>query len=167
MRSGKVSREQLVSELIELLRRTGRAFQQNVYTALRGYDLTVPQMWVLRTLSLKGPLSLAELSRHVEMSTSNVSGIVDRLVRIELVNRTRDQADRRIVWLELSSNGHELVSRVPAMHEAYFTDMLQEMTDSDVQGLVMHLQSLVAIVEAHSKNSAVEVGPPEVGGRQA
>lgn len=140
-------RDEQISELIELMRRTMREFKQRVHQELREYDLTVPQMWVLRTLHHEGTHSLAELSRRVGMSTSTASGIVDRLVRMGLVDRVRDEQDRRVVWVSLSAQGQALVAKVPALHMDYFRTLLEKMPSEEAEGLIRHLKTLLTIIE--------------------
>ncbi|MDI3327874.1 MAG: MarR family transcriptional regulator [Alicyclobacillaceae bacterium] len=144
-------RDDQITELIDLMRRTMRGVKQRMYQELREYDLTVPQMWVLRTLHLEGIHSLAELSRKVGMSTSTASGIIDRLVRMGLVDRRRDEADRRVVWLQLSEKGRSLVERVPALHFDYFRSLLEKMPEEDAEGLIRHLRTLLSIIEEETR----------------
>ncbi|RBO97032.1 DNA-binding MarR family transcriptional regulator [Nocardia puris] len=49
----------------------------------------------LGVLGREGPMSGGELARRLSLSPAAVSGIADRLVAAELVERTRDDADRR------------------------------------------------------------------------
>ncbi|MDI3257070.1 MAG: MarR family transcriptional regulator [Kyrpidia sp.] len=146
-------RDDQITELIDLMRRTMREFKQRVHQELKEYDLTVPQMWVLRTLHFDGTHSLAELSRRVGMSTSTASGIVDRLVRMGLVDRERDEADRRVVWVRLSEKGRALVQKVPALHFDYFRTLLEKMPEDEAQGLIRHLRTLLGIILEDAKRN--------------
>ncbi|MBX6395288.1 MAG: MarR family transcriptional regulator [Alicyclobacillaceae bacterium] len=144
-------RDDQITELIDLMRRTMRGLKQKVYQELKEYDLTVPQMWVLRTLHFEGTHSLAELSRKVGMSTSTASGIVDRLVRMGLVSRERDQADRRVVWVRLTEKGESLVAKVPALHLDYVRTLLRKMPEEEAEGLIRHLRTLWKIIEEETR----------------
>jgi DNA-binding MarR family transcriptional regulator len=85
---------------------------QDVWTglSLREYD-------VLYTLSKgDGPVSLAELNRHVLLSQPALSRMVDRLIQRGLVLRQRASEDGRSVRLSLSPAGTEAQRRVGLEH---------------------------------------------------
>jgi DNA-binding MarR family transcriptional regulator len=64
-------------------------------------DLAPASRAVLQHLSGAGPLTVGEVARHLDRAQSVVSGIVDHLERDGLLERMRDQRDRRraLVWL--------------------------------------------------------------------
>jgi len=65
------------------------------------YVPTPETLAVLRHLSTTGPLTVTEAARHFERSQAAMSEILDRMQARELVERYRDERDRRrvLVWL--------------------------------------------------------------------
>ena len=63
-----------------------------------------------------------------------MTGIVDRLVRMKLVQRTRSEADRRVVLVEATPTGIELVSQIneELMRDEFasYTDLSDEDLDA-------------------------------------
>lgn len=66
---------------------------------------------VLQHLMLSGPLTVGEAARHFSRAQSVVSELVDRLAASGLVERMRDERDRRRVLVWLTPAGLELVER--------------------------------------------------------
>lgn len=88
----------LVAETQEILahvRALRRELLHNPFADAAGSGLTGPQVTVMACLVGAGPITLTELSRHLGMSHSTASGIVDRLQARGLVRRTPDERDRR------------------------------------------------------------------------
>jgi DNA-binding MarR family transcriptional regulator len=52
-------------------------------------------MLALGLLSVRGPMTVSELGRELELSSASVSGLVDRLEATGHVARVRDEHDRR------------------------------------------------------------------------
>jgi DNA-binding MarR family transcriptional regulator len=63
---------------------------------------------VLQHLSGAGPLTIGEMARHLSRALSVVSEVVDHLERDGLLERMRDQRDRRraLVWLTEAGIAH-------------------------------------------------------------
>ncbi|OYD06818.1 MarR family winged helix-turn-helix transcriptional regulator [Paludifilum halophilum] len=148
-----MQKEERIDELIFLLRRSTRALKQRAFQELKKYDLTVPQSAILRTLGFEGRQSLADLSEKAGMTTSSVSGIVDRLEHSELVQRQRDDKDRRVVWIDLTPKGRELVDRVPALNTESFKNILRQMDPEDAELLVIQLRKFLQVLEEGADSS--------------
>ncbi|MEW9700820.1 MarR family winged helix-turn-helix transcriptional regulator [Paenibacillus sp. SI8] len=88
-----------VKDLFSDLNRLHKLRVSLMYRGLQREELTGPQLFILRELFLKEPRNLSDLAQAVQLSNSTVSGIVDRLERDGLVERTRDEQDRRVVWI--------------------------------------------------------------------
>ena len=68
-------------------------------------DVTLPQYRTLVELTFGGPRRLADLAEALSVSPSTATRMCDRLVRKELVSRTRDELDRREVKLAITGPG--------------------------------------------------------------
>ena len=68
-------------------------------------DVTLPQYRTLVVLACGGPARLADLAEALGVSPSTATRMCDRLVRKELVSRTRDELDRREVKLAITAAG--------------------------------------------------------------
>lgn len=76
-----------------------------------GQALTVNQLNVLRLVSLNGSHSLKEIAFFSGISLPAASCIVDRLVDMNLVSREENADDRRLLEIEATRKGRELVRR--------------------------------------------------------
>jgi len=74
------------------------------------HDLSVVQMRLLGILRDREPGILA-LARHLELDKSSVTGLVDRAVRRDLVERVADPDDGRAVRVRLTKAGRALAAR--------------------------------------------------------
>ena len=76
---------------------------------LRG--LTLHQLHALRTVSEEGRCTMGALARRLHISLGAAPGLVDRLIQQNLLQRSPDPHDRRIVRLQLTERGRRAHTR--------------------------------------------------------
>lgn len=85
---------------------------QRVWAILREeidpFDLTPPQFCLLAFLWQRDGLTQAELSEKGQIDRTTIGGLVDRLVRLSLVERRPHPQDRRAHMIHLTERGRDL-----------------------------------------------------------
>ncbi len=80
---------------------------------LQRYGLTQPQFVTLAALvHHRQPATMQQLAKVTLQDAPTMTGIVNRLVKMGLVQRTRSDADRRVVLVEATTAGADLIERV-------------------------------------------------------
>jgi len=74
--------------------------------------ITLQQFLILEFLYQNGESNMTRLAKFMKVTTANMTGIVDRLVRNGYITREPDSKDRRIINIKLSAKGSELVNKV-------------------------------------------------------
>ena len=70
-----------------------------------GDDLTNDQHYILRYIQQSNDCTSSELADAFEVNKSAITAIINRLVDRGIIQRTRDENDRRVVYLTLSEKG--------------------------------------------------------------
>ncbi|MGN8966921.1 MarR family winged helix-turn-helix transcriptional regulator [Intestinimonas sp. HCP28S3_D6] len=94
-------------------------------------QLTFPQALVLNVLGEEGPLPISALAERTGSANSTVSGIVDRLEKLELARRVRSGEDRRVIYVAVTDKYQSLRERAEANVGGYFDSVLSTMTAED------------------------------------
>ena len=94
-------------------------------------QLTFPQALVLNVLGEEGPLPISSLAERTGSANSTVSGIVDRLEKLELARRGRSGEDRRVIYVAVTDKYQSLRERAEANVGGYFDSVLSTMTAED------------------------------------
>ncbi|WP_232699854.1 MarR family winged helix-turn-helix transcriptional regulator [Brevibacillus daliensis] len=113
---------------------------------LADVGITMPQISVLRKIK-EGPLTIGQLSKELYLSYSTVSGIVDRLEREEYIERVRDKEDRRVIWIKITDKFEQLSNSISVMQKEYFTELIKDLSDGEVDNIVRSLQLLITQLE--------------------
>jgi DNA-binding MarR family transcriptional regulator len=82
--------------------------------------LSVSQSYVLRRLFFGGPHSMGQLAAHLDVRLSTMTGIVDQLEAMGLVERVNHPEDRRSRHVRVTPKGRELYQRA---HEAFLSHL--------------------------------------------
>lgn len=90
-------------------------------------DVTLPQYRVLVELASRGPQRSADIAATLRVDRSTAGRMCDRLARKGLVQRRREDADRRAVRISLSSTGRDLVDQVTRRRRAEIARILRRM----------------------------------------
>lgn len=152
--------EEFVNDIQKLFPRIMRYLEAEASRELIGLEVTPSQMNALVVLYGPPNLPMGELAEQLGLTESAATRLVDRLLRMNLVRRERDEADRRVVRVRLSSYGRQLAELVFARRQEQFTRFAGYMTDADRRHLIAGLSSLLnafATLEHESKTKALSI----------
>lgn len=96
-------------------------------------DLDGPRASLLSVLVYRGPLPMTRLAEVEQVSPPAVTKLVAALERSGLAERHRSTDDRRVVLVEATQAGRELLERGRAARVALIADMLAGLTDDELR----------------------------------
>lgn len=104
--------------LINLIFTTNTVNTQQI-KYFKKYDLTQPQYNLLRMLRGSHPksLSVGDAQSRMVFPNSNVTRIVDKLIRKNLVTRTENKENRRVMNLNITEKGLNLLGVIDNDYE--------------------------------------------------
>jgi DNA-binding MarR family transcriptional regulator len=146
----QISRTVAIFETMQSLRRIFKALQNYSHEVSHRYGITGPQLWVLKTVFKDGGLPLGELSQKMYLHPSTITGVVNRLEKKGYVSRGRDQADRRVVMVQLTPKGKRLVKRAPNPVQGKMIHGLRQLRKEKLKFIHKSVQTLVEIMEAQN-----------------
>lgn len=128
--------------LIRVNSKLGRATKRH----LDQYNISGAEYNIIRNLE-KEALTLSELSQRMLRVNSNTTAMVDALERKGLVQRTRDNEDRRVIRVQLTEPGLKLCVDIVPEHNAYVANFLAGLSDSDIDRLLELLGKVETICD--------------------
>ncbi|MEV0269302.1 MarR family transcriptional regulator [Hamadaea sp. NPDC050747] len=121
-----------------------------VFTALRrlspsGLSLSVAS--TLATLDREGPRRLTELAGVEGVTQPAMTQIVSRLERDSLAVRTADPGDRRVVLVEITAAGRDLLRRHRTIRSGKVAALLAQLDPRDAAAIEAALPALNALAD--------------------
>jgi len=125
------SRDRAIRVWFRLIRLQSR-IQSTVADQLRVLDLSVPQCDVLTTLTEAEGISQQELAQRLYVTKGNISGLLDRLERAELVERRSTAGDRRQYAIYLTAAGRKTAEQAIALQHTLIAATLGRLSSTDL-----------------------------------
>ena len=120
------------------IQRTASVWIQVIAHRLRPFGLTPTQYNVLRILrgAHPGSLTCGEIGERMVTEVPDVTRLIDRLVARRLAWKARDEADRRIVRVEISGQGLELLAELDDEVLGWLDELLAPLEDKELETLL-------------------------------
>ena len=112
--------------------------------------ITARQATLLWLVKRSPGLSLAELAAEEGISPPALSGNVDRLERVGLIERVRSSEDRRRVGLALTDEGEKLLRRIRARRTTWLAGRLTELDQAELDALAAAMPALRRLLQPAS-----------------
>ena len=115
--------------------------------ALDALGLTLPQFLALMFLQAQGGrCTMGDLAGATDQCSATMTGIVDRLASMGLVERARAPRDRRSVFVGLTEEGEALLEKAKAGRVDRARQMLSHFTPEEKQQIQQFLVRYLAVL---------------------
>ena len=140
-----------------------RALQEGIIGRLRNLNLaamgelsmalTVQEFRSLEFLSSAEPRKTKELAEYLGLAFNSVTDVVDALEQKGLARRRRDDADRRIVRVELTEAGQAAAQTVARGHLDIYRTYLSALTAEEQETLLALYRKIARVGQPGSASS--------------
>lgn len=152
--------------VLQSLRRIIRAVSLYSHQLAATYKITAPQLVCLLTIVNEGCLHPSTLSKRVFLSASTVVGILDRLDEKGLITRQRDHNDRRLINVQATPKGEELVTQAPSPLPSALANALMQLPELEQATIALSLERVVNLMEEKYLEAAstaeTDISPEDV-----
>src|SRR5437870_3735006 len=113
--------------------------------------LSFTTLSVLHTLSRKGPMRLTELTATEQMTQPAITQMVRRLEDDGLVERRADPRDGRVVLVQLTTRGAQVIEVRHAARVKQLTSLLNRLSQEEREAIAAALPALTHAIELGRK----------------
>jgi DNA-binding MarR family transcriptional regulator len=108
-----------------------------------------PQQWSVLTIldHAQTPMTLASIARELSVSKQNMTGMIDRLQQLGLVERADDPNDLRSARVQLTRRGRTLLDRMAESYEEWRKTIGGEISDRELRALARAVRLLIERLE--------------------
>jgi MarR family transcriptional regulator, organic hydroperoxide resistance regulator len=142
------SKDTIVAEIIDDIRRVFQVVNEQSQKAKRETGITGPQLWAIKMIGDLSPIRVSDLAARMYLHPATVVGILNRLELQGLIKRVRTNEDRRVVKVELTEEGKEIVAKAPQVAQGLLVSGLEVLPLTKLKDIAAGLEELVSILGA-------------------
>ena len=122
----RFSRE--VTEIMPFLLREFVKREKNEFATGR---ISFPQMVALDLLAQRSRVKMTEIAHALSVQLSTATPLVDRLIREGMAARSRDDKDRRLVWVTPTAKGRKVLNNILREKQASIRAIFGALTEEE------------------------------------
>lgn len=125
-----VERQELLEQFSNTLKKMKKAWSNNFK------EVNPSQFYILKRLAATGPQKATYLADLLQMTPGAITGASDKLVAKGYAKRKGAAEDRRVVYMEITEKGKELLDSMLEKQRSVTAKFFEGLSDEDVQHLI-------------------------------
>ena len=137
------------TEILIKIRKIVRSVDIESKKIQKEYGVSIPQVLCLSFLheSPNYQATQGEIRKFLNLNSSTVSGIINRLEKKGHLARLPKSGDKRVVNIALTSAGDKLLSTIPSLLHEQLSEKLQKLDQAELESVEESLNTLVTLLD--------------------
>jgi DNA-binding MarR family transcriptional regulator len=166
-RPAEVGRDVLIAELVDEMTSWSPRDRMSAFRSWLKGSLSLIHLHVLTVLEADGPIPMSHLADTLDVSDASATGIISRMEERGLVERTHDEADRRVVNVRATAAGVAIFTDMTEHRRLALTALFGRLTDEELAALLTGLRAMrnarIAVHLEKTASGLVAVTIPPTG----
>lgn len=141
-------KQKLFSDFFKIMIRMRKSLDK-VFFSDNGKVSTSLQVQALEVINDHSKITAGELSFCLEISSSSLSQLTDRMIDAKLIYKVHSEVDRRSVFLALTDTGKKHLSEATRLIKGQVSEILAPMSENDLKEVIRIFNN---VLEQQGKN---------------
>ena len=119
-------------------------------------NLTSAQIKLLTCFSNKAELTMTELSNNLAVSMPTMTAMVDRLVNSNMVERERNNIDRRVVRVKLTDAGEKILKKLVRIRRKEMEKILMNLSEGEMESYLTSIEVVAQLLAKARQKRDIE-----------
>ena len=152
------------TEILIKIRKIVRSINIESKKIQKEYGVSIPQVLCLNYLknSKNYQATQGQIKKFLNLNSSTVSGIINRLEIKGLVARLPKTGDKRVVNISLTSRGDSLLNNIPSLLQVELSEKLKKLDQKTIIQIFESLELLVNLLDINDVEAFFSVASEEV-----
>ncbi len=140
-------RAELVEYILQLSEKAFRELFPLLPIEWLKFDITMPQLKVVLLLHMTHSMRMSDIASALGVSLATATGVVDRLVERDIVQRESQPDDRRVVLCALSEKGQKMIGGLWQLSRDSIKELLDGMNSTQLESVTGALEAITQASE--------------------
>jgi DNA-binding MarR family transcriptional regulator len=128
--------QEMMLEFQGLFESIAHKAKQKMQHVTSNFQLANGQIFVLMMLHRKEICKASDIAALLGITSGAVTGLTDKLVNMELLNRIRSEEDRRLVLFTLTDKGRDILKQIREERMKLLLGMFGKLEDEDLEKML-------------------------------
>jgi len=119
-----------------VLMKASKSIQEHVKKDISNHGMRTSDFTVLEALYHKGRQTIREISEAVLINTGSITYVIDKLEKKELLKRSYCKEDRRVVYIQITDKGKELMDEIFPQHQEMIEQLFEDITTEEKEIII-------------------------------
>lgn len=140
------------TEILIKVRKIVRSINLESKKIQKEYGVSIPQVLCLNYLhdSENYQATQGQIKKFLNLNSSTVSGIINRLEKKGFLARLPKSGDKRVVNIALTSAGDKLLDQIPALLHEQLSEKLEKLQANKITEIEESLDTLINLLNIES-----------------
>lgn len=120
-----------VEELISLMFMSGRLIHKQTAGRAKADPRSISQMTILSLISEGGSPTMKDIADSLCITSPSATTAINHLVKAGQLKRVPDKDDRRVIRLEITAKGREIVKKIKKDVVAQISEVLEKLNTQE------------------------------------
>jgi len=134
----KISSYDVWREFIKTWKTWYRASEKN----LMSMGISTVEYRILKNLNKRGALPMIELANINMVTQGWITGVIDKLEKLNYVTRERSETDRRVININITKKGKTFFKKIEGLHLKFIDDSLKNFDDEEKYNILNFLKKI-------------------------
>ncbi|OON69555.1 MarR family transcriptional regulator [Klebsiella pneumoniae] len=98
---------------------------------------------VLRILNRTNKEMVSRVANELNVSNSHITAVTEKLINKGFVTRSRSTSDRRVVYLEITEQGKDLVAKMEGAKKQYLQERFSTLSEEEMNIMISISKKLI------------------------
>lgn len=139
------------------LKRTQDLFDTILKQHVTSYGLTLNEFAVLELLYHRGEQAVQKIKEKILIASSSTTYVIDRLCTKRFVTRRQDKVDKRVIYVNLTKEGHSLIETMFPSHANLIESFFEQLKTEEIHNFREDLKLISRTIQEKLDDQENEV----------